>query len=263
MFKIIFLITSFFINGAANSVGLTWEQGKNSQQLFFDKTSINVVRQEKITSSIKHSKQNYTISNNATNIVESMVNIFGGCIPQKDINIEWICVDNFNIGSVEVTNDMYRQFNTSHNSNVGDFTNLNSGSQPVVNLSLMEINSYISWLNKNTKKKYRLPTIDEWEYSAIAGINTQINMCEYANLADINCTKTKSTNNVGAYRANNWGLYDMFGNVWEVVSTKSGAFNIKGGSWTDSIKMTSVDLNLKFNGKKSNNIGFRLVEVSK
>ena len=85
---------------------------------------------------------------------------------------------------------------------------------------------------------YRLPTDAEWEYACRAGSGN----ARYGELDAIAWYKGNSqetTHAVGLKAANDWGLYDMLGNVWEWcwdVYDKEiyGPYRIfRGGGWAD------------------------------
>jgi formylglycine-generating enzyme required for sulfatase activity len=66
---------------------------------------------------------------------------------------------------------------------------------------------------------YRLPTEAEWEYACSAGSKTEYffgsdprQLTRFAWFKE-NCTR--SPQQVGSRKPNAWGLYDMYGNVWE------------------------------------------------
>lgn len=96
--------------------------------------------------------------------------------------------------------------------------------RPVINVSWIEAQAYIRWLGQKTGRDYRLPSEAEWEYAARAGTQTRYHygndkalLCRYANLSDESCPDgfERKTAPVGSFLANEWGLHDMHGNVWE------------------------------------------------
>lgn len=94
---------------------------------------------------------------------------------------------------------------------------------------------------------YRLPTEAEWEYAYRAGTtsalynNTEINssLCKgtdsNANAISWNASNSNlTTHPVGSKPANNWGLYDMAGNLWEWCNDYwDGTTNYSSSAVTD------------------------------
>ena len=80
---------------------------------------------------------------------------------------------------------------------------------------------------KAAGRSYRLPTEAEWEYACRAGTTTPFHFGSSLNGKEANCdgnypygTETKGpslgrTTARGSYQPNDFGLYDMHGNVWE------------------------------------------------
>ena len=113
---------------------------------------------------------------------------------------------------------------------------------PVVCISFRDASDYAAWLAKKTGKPYRLPTEAEWEYAARGGTTTARywgdsprTLCENATvigsatLSDIGwpeswqdkliCASRQAWSTpVAKFDANPFGLFDMYGNVWEWVA---------------------------------------------
>lgn len=102
------------------------------------------------------------------------------------------------------------------------------GQNPVINVSWYDAHDYIFWLNLKTGQKYRLLSESEWEYVARAGTNsaypwgTAVSH-KNANYGNDECCEGQAagrdewthTSPVGSFAANQYGLYDTQGNVWE------------------------------------------------
>ena len=110
-------------------------------------------------------------------------------------------------------------------------------SYPMYFVSHNECEEFCKKLSKKTGLKIVLPTEAQWEYACRAGTTTRFhfgndfnNLYLFANYSDINCPgdlnpKDKNHNDhhgctapVRSYKPNQWGLYDMHGNVSEWCS---------------------------------------------
>ena len=92
---------------------------------------------------------------------------------------------------------------------------------PVIYVSYEDALAFAEWLSKKDHILYRLPTEAEWEYACRAESTTTFPWSEsadeawrFANLKSEN-DRFKFTSPVKSFSPNQWGLYDMVGNVHE------------------------------------------------
>ena len=104
---------------------------------------------------------------------------------------------------------------------------------PVERLTWDEIHQFISILNAvdGVTWSYRLPTEAEWEYAARAGSTADRYVSDIDASAWCEDNSDGRTHPVGLKRPNAFGLYDMLGNVQEVVQDWLGTY--PGGTVVD------------------------------
>jgi len=128
------------------------------------------------------------------------------------------------LGTTEVTNAQYEQFDPAHKKLRGLSKVSKSDDEPVTMVTWKNAVDFCAWLSKKEGRPYRLPTEAQWEYACRAGTTTRFNTgqilsVEKANMGlDKDGKKKIRTVPVGSYPPNAWGLYDMHGNVSEWCS---------------------------------------------
>lgn len=133
-----------------------------------------------------------------------------------------VTLSDYYIGQTEVTQALWKAVMGSNPSYfVGD--NL-----PVENMSWNDCQVFIQKLNQLTGKQFRLPTEAEWEYAARGGRKSR--GYKYAGSNDIGLVAWYEDNSgtgthpVATKQANELGIYDMSGNVWEWCSDWYGDY---------------------------------------
>ncbi|MDP3259083.1 MAG: formylglycine-generating enzyme family protein [Thermodesulfovibrionales bacterium] len=193
------------------------------------------------------------------------VSVKGGCYQMGDTFgdggsdeklVHEVYVDDFYIGKYEVTQGQWKAImgnNPSYFNNCGD-------NCPVERVSWNDVQDFINKLNSKSGKNYRLPTEAEWEYAArsggknekYAGTSNESELGEYAWYSSNSGGKTHP---VGQKKPNGLGIYDMSGNVFELVNDwydsdyyknspkdnpkgpSSGQSRVlRGGSWGNSTR---------------------------
>jgi formylglycine-generating enzyme required for sulfatase activity len=162
------------------------------------------------------------------------------------------------------------------------------GQQPVINVNWEDAQQYVAWLSQVTGKTYRLLSESEYEYATRAGTQTAYPWGDDIKLngtAMANCDgcgsrwDAKQTAPVGSFAPNQFGLYDMVGNVSEwtedcVHTNYNGAPPdgsawitggdcnnriLRGGSWSyDPRSLRSANRGGVSTGSRVKYIGFRV-----
>jgi len=153
---------------------------------------------------------------------------------------------------------------------------------PVSNIPHLAATYYATWLNAKTGKSYRLPSEAEWEYAARGGRDS---VYPWGNREDLDAANCKGCSNqglvsVGSFPPNDFGLYDMVGNIWEWTDDcKNDNYNnapantrarisgdctfriIRGGSYNDPMNVLRVTNRTSLKSSEpqaSTHLGFRL-----
>lgn len=130
--------------------------------------------------------------------------------------------EGFWIGKYEVTQEQWEIVNSQNPSHHAFLPN--APVHPVENINWNKAKDYITALNIMSGRNFRFPTEAEWEYAA-KGAN--MNGTKYAGTSDSTllenyCWNTYNsegiTHEVGGKLPNDLGIYDMSGNVWELVN---------------------------------------------
>lgn len=137
----------------------------------------------------------------------------------------------FRLGKYEVTFAQYDAFAEATGRPKPNDEGSERGQLPVGNITWLEAIAYTKWLSQQTGKKFRLASEAEWQYAARAGTTTEY---YWGNKADHNfanygkdegccdfhvsgADKWLYAAPVGQFPPNRFGLYDMLGNVSELV----------------------------------------------
>ena len=268
------------------AVGKNQKQGAN-KEIYWDV----LAEREKLTGNIRFKIEVSPSVNIKMVFVKGGTFIMGCTSEQNGCNSDEkpahrVTVDDFYIGKYEITQKQWRDImgnNPSYFSGCDDC--------PVENVCWNDVQEFLKKLNEKTGQHYRLPTEAEWEYAARGGNKSK--GYQYAGSNHINNVawytknsyyKGKSSHNygthkVGTKKANELGIYDMSGNVWEWCNDwyddnyyhhslqnnpqgpKSGTrLVLRSGSWNGFADGCRVAYRLKLNPDKgSNYVGFRVV----
>ena len=185
-----------------------------------------------------------------------------------------VTLSSYYIGETEVTQELWEAVMGSNPSS------FKGSKKPVESVSWNDCQTFIKKLNQLTGKNFRLPTEAEWEYAARGGNKSQGYKYSGSNTIDNVAWYTSNsgsqTHDVKTKQANELGIYDMSGNVWEWCQDWYGSYSsgsqtnptgptscslrvLRGGSWgirAGSCRVSFRDFN--YPDLRFNFIGFRL-----
>ena len=173
----------------------------------------------------------------------------------NEIPAHQVTLSSFRIGQTEVTQELWEAVMGSNPSHF-----YGNNDRPVEWVSWNDCNRFIAKLNELTGMSFRFPTEAEWEFAARGGNKSQGYIYAGSNLIDDvawyvtnayevgETSQAYGTHRVASKSANELGLYDMSGNVWEFCQDYYGAYTsdtqtnptgpssgtsrvIRGGNW--------------------------------
>ena len=117
------------------------------------------------------------------------------------------------------------------------------GQQPAINVTWNDAQRYVAWLSRMTGKPYRLLSEAEYEYAERAGTQTIYPWGDEIGQGNASCSACgtqwdgQKPAPVGSFAPNNFGLYDMVGNVWapveDCVHTNYTGAPENGSAWIE------------------------------
>jgi formylglycine-generating enzyme required for sulfatase activity len=193
----------------------------------------------------------------------------------------------FYMGVCEVTQ---QQFQAVMGENPSWFK---GAARPVDGVTWDQATEFCKRLSQKAGKTVQLPTEAQWEYACRAGTASRSSFGDsdddlpaHANYSDVLSSAASSsgdghagTADVGSFKSNPWGLYDMHGNVFEWCSdwyrdsyaglagadpqgASSGAYHVlRGGSWASPPWQCRSAYRHRFtaDGRFNRLVGFRVV----
>ncbi len=151
--------------------------------------------------------------------------------------VRTVTLDSFLMTTTEVTFDAYDRFARATGRNLPNDEGWGRGNRPAINVTWYDAVAYANWLSgqdgltpayridgtnvtwNRSADGWRLPTEAEWEYAARGGRQSRGYTYAGSNNADdvgwYGSNANSGTEPAAGKRANELGLYDMSGNVWE------------------------------------------------
>ena len=141
--------------------------------------------------------------------------------PQHEVTISKA----FALGRYVVTFDEYDHYCEVGGVEKPDDQGRGRGRRPATSVSHKYAIAYCAWLSDVTGCRYQLPTEAMWEYACRAGTTTAYSCGHRIAKEQAYFDQRGGPTPVGSYPANEWGLHEMHGNVWEWVSDWLGSYS--------------------------------------
>jgi formylglycine-generating enzyme required for sulfatase activity len=152
---------------------------------------------------------------------------------------------------------------------------------PMTNITYDEAQAFVDRLSSKSQQSYRIPSEAEWEYACRAGSATRYSCGNAIDSTRAAFALASGPVTVGVYPPNNFGLYDMHGNVREwtadlwhdsydqtpqdgraALEGHSSMRVVRGGSWHDSAAMLRSAARMRATQSiRSDMIGFRVART--
>ena len=195
--------------------------------------------------------QGYKETISGTVVSFEMVPVPGGSVTVGGTTVK---VEPFLIGRTEVTWDMYDLFaeggsdvrgNTgsdastrpSHPYGAPDYGWGHAG-YPAISVTRQAAEAFCAWLSAKTGKTYRLPTEAEWARAAELAAGKDSTGASREAITWHRGNANATTHPVGARKPDALGLFDLFGNAAEWVTTSDDSRVTRGGSFRDTLENT-------------------------
>jgi formylglycine-generating enzyme required for sulfatase activity len=151
-------------------------------------------------------------------LLDNMVQVEAGHFDMGGVNetefpIHRVELGQFAVSAMPVTQAQYRAM-------MGTSPSRFKGADlPVEEVSWHDAMRFCEKLSKETGRQYTLPTEAQWEYACRAGSTDRYcfgdDESKLGDYAWYDANAEDKTHPVGRKKPNDWGLYDMHGNVWE------------------------------------------------
>ena len=175
-----------------------------------------------------------------------------------------VTLSDYYIGQTEVTQALWKAVTGYSPTSDGESWDSDYGlgdNYPAYNISYNDVQSFITKLNSLTGRTFRMPTEAEWEYAARGGSKSKGYLYSGSDTIDdvawYDDNSGVKSHPVAQKAANELGLYDMSGNVWEWCSDWYGSYSssaqtnptgpstgsgrvIRGGFWLNDATICRV-----------------------